>query len=161
MSNYIPPDPAHAERIRRRNEELRECEERLKALSDEDLKTILYDCAQPSGDRFQALGQLFVPLHQQSRDIQHKLFQLLEVLIEDPDLSIARVAIQHCPKEYERCLKKLRELTKSPDTDISAAAVQSLAAGRDDEVMGLLLDWFHGADQGRRCAAIEGLAALD
>lgn len=161
MSNYIPPDPSVAESIRRRNEESRECEERLKALSDEELKTILYDRAQPSGDRFQALNLLFVPLHQQSRDIRHKLFQLLEVLIDDPDLSIARVAIRHCPKDYERCLKKIRELTKSSDIDICAAAMHSLAEGHDDEVMGLLRDWFHGADQNRRCAAIEGLTALD
>jgi len=155
------PDASVAERAGRQEEEARQIEAKLANLSEDELNAILRDSTQAEGERFAALGRLFVPLHQQAIEVRHKLYQLLYDLIDDPELSIARVAIGHCPREYNSCLAKLRQLLNASDLDRSALAADSLANIRDDQMASVLHGWLHDADRGRRSAAIQALASME
>jgi hypothetical protein len=151
MSEYVPLDPAVADKVHQSVRESREQYQRLEHAPAERLKQIVRDPAERAAARGNALLILFVRRDAEVPDILPELF-------EDPDLG--HMAIHHCPLADPRVVAKLRALLDHPRDGTWSEAAVALAKAKDVVVRTRLLDWFHTGDEGHRNVAIEGLIQL-
>jgi len=152
MNEYIPPDPAIAEKVRQSRLESNEQYRRLEHESPERLREVLLNTKETHIARGNAL--MFLLLHKDQETLL-----ILPDLFEDPDLG--HMAIKHCHSENPNAAAKLRSLLDSPDQNTRADAALRLAMAKDDAVWPYLLEWFHHGDQGHRNVATFGLTKLD
>lgn len=153
MTDYVPPDPSEVECFQRMHEEMRQYQQQIEHLDDQELMELVSDRKQASILREVALHQL---VHQRGR--KESLTDRLRDLLDDPDPRVAAKALFHCPLTDERSLEKARRMSKSTNYSVRGQAVIALGKAGDQTLLPQLLEWFAGDE--KRELAIEGLVAL-
>src|SRR3989339_845742 len=162
MTDYVPPATTAAERVRLAEAEAdAEAQRRwFEQVASEQLERFLYDKTEPTAIRQNAMAVLLERLRK-SRDFLAGTAALLEPLIDDPDVEVARTAIRHYPLSGEDALVRVRPLLDSPDGQVRAEAAVALARIGDAGVPERLFAWFNSDQEADRNSAIEGLVALN
>lgn len=159
MIDYVPPDLAAAERVRLAEAESESERRWFEQVASEQLQRFLLDREEPSATRQNALAVLLARLHK-SPDFPEGLTVLLEPLIDDVDVDVAKTAIAHFPLTSDHALARIRGMLDSPWAVLRAEAAAALARAGDASLFQRLLGWFHGGAETDRSAAIECLVTL-
>ena len=157
--DYVPPDLAAAEPVRLAEAEAESERRWFEQVASEQLLRFLSDREEPSATRQDALAVL-LPRLRKSPDYPEGLATLLEPLIDDPDVEIAKTAVGQLPLTNERAVERIRRILDSPSAVLRAEAAASLARAGDPSLFERLLTWFHGEFEADRNAAVECLVTL-
>jgi hypothetical protein len=139
----IPQAETEADRQRRR----------LESAPDDLLRVVLHDRGEPHVARVIALNTLAFRLRREPT-----LTDLLLPLFDDPDVELARAAIQQAPPFDPRMTERLRALLDDPRPSHWSAAATALARRKDPAVVSRLMAWFRRGDQAHRNVAFSNLS---
>lgn len=85
---------------------------------------------------------------------------LVLILIDDPDLDLARDAIASAPPFDAKVIARLRDLLNDPRPEIWRAAASALARKKDHAILPRMLAWARRGDADHRRAGLAAVAFL-
>jgi hypothetical protein len=152
MKEYIPPDPAWGEMVRKSDQESDEQRQRLENEPSDNLRAVMLDTNETEAARGNALGLLLMRTDPQTQQLLPPLFE---------DAKIGHLAIRYCHPDNQAGVKRLRSLLTSSNQRTRTMAAIALANAKDNSVKPVMLAWFSGQDQGDRNVAMQALTELD
>src|SRR6266404_2040863 len=160
MTDYIPPNPAVAERVYKQRLAEKALGQRLRDASVEQLRELARDVNEPPDVRISALCTLVHSFGQYPAvPDDPELSDMLLGFLAEPDPEMRRVALQLSRPFWPNphVVGRVGCLLDDPDILVRAEAGMALAMKHDEAVMPYLLAWFHGEDQPHRNVAMQGL----
>ena len=121
----------------------------------ESLRETVLDQGAPSQSRRSALDEMSERLRGEP-----EYSALVLILIDDPDLDLARDAIASAPPFDAKVIARLRDLLDDPRPVIWGAAASALARKKDHAILPRMLAWARRGDADHRHAGLAAVAFL-
>ncbi len=88
------------------------------------------------------------------------LSEVILLLIDDPDIDLARDAIAAAPPFDGRVIARLRQLLDDPRASIWEAAAMTLSRKKDHSILPIIVEWARRGDRDHRRLGLSAVAFL-